>query len=180
MAPVAGPDPRAQDLNKLLLPVEPAGNGSSQPKGEVIDASSAAPREELRDQPISDVVKQVSDDASTLVRQEIRLAKAEMTEKAKQVGVGAGMLGAAGYLSALATLALMLCLIFVLATFLPAWLAALIVTLVFLAAAGALAVAGKTRIKKAGPPVPEQAVESVKQTIETVKEDAKWGLNQTR
>jgi membrane protein implicated in regulation of membrane protease activity len=90
------------------------------------------------------------------------------------------MLGGAGYMAALASLALMLCLIFALATALPAWLAALIVTVVFAAIAGALALAGRKRIKKAGPPLPEQSVESVKQTIETVKEAAKWGMGQTR
>jgi hypothetical protein len=135
---------------------------------------------DLRQEPVADLVKQVRDEAQTLVSQEIKLAQAEMTEKAKQIGVGAGMVGGAGYLGHLATLGLMLCLIFALATCLPAWLAALIVTVVFAAAAGALALAGKKRIKKAGPPVPEQTVESVKQTIETVKEEAKWGLGQTR
>jgi predicted naringenin-chalcone synthase len=61
-----------------------------------------------------------------------------------------------------------------------AWVAALIVTVVFVAGAAALALAGKKRLKKAGPPVPEETIESVKQTIETVKEEAKWGLGQTR
>jgi hypothetical protein len=135
---------------------------------------------DLRQEPVADLVKQVRDEAQTLVSQEIKLAKAEMTEKAKQIGVGAGMVGGAGYLGHLAALGLMLCLIFALATFLPGWLAALIVTVVFAAGAGALALAGKKRIQKAGPPIPEEAIESVKQTIETVKEEAKWGLGQTR
>jgi membrane protein implicated in regulation of membrane protease activity len=103
-----------------------------------------------------------------------------MTEKAKQVGVGAGMFGGAGYTLHLASLGLMLCLIFALATAMAAWLAALVVTVVFVAIAGVLALVGKKRIQKAGPPIPEEAIESVKQTIETVKEEAKWGLGQTR
>jgi hypothetical protein len=74
----------------------------------------------------------------------------------------------------------MLCLIFALATVMAAWLAALVVTVVFVAIAGGLAVSGKKRIQRAGPPVPEEAIASVKQTIETVKEEAKWGLGQTR
>lgn len=152
-----------------------ATNGSQQPAPEVVDGSA-----DLRGEPISDLVKQVSAEAQTLLRQEIKLAKAEMTEKAKDIGVGTGMLGGAGYMTHLATLGLMLCLIFALATFLPAWLAALIVTVLFAAVAGALALAGRKRIKNAGPPVPEETVESVKQTIETVKEEAKWGLGQTR
>jgi hypothetical protein len=150
-------------------------NGASQPAAEVVRGSA-----DLRDEPLSDVVKRVSDEATTLMRQEIQLAKAEMTAKAKEAGVGAGMFGGAGYTLHLASLGLMLCLIFALATAMPAWLAALVVTVVFVAVAGALALLGKKRLQKAGPPIPEATIESVRQTIETVKEEAKWGLGQTR
>jgi hypothetical protein len=152
--------------------VDPSPNGMP----DIVNPSGG----DLRQEPVADLLKQVRDEAQTLVSQEIKLARAEMTEKAKQIGVGAGMVGGAGYLGHLAALGLMLCLIFALATFLPGWLAALIVTVVFAAGAGALALAGKKRIQKAGPPVPEKTVESVKQTIETVKEEARWGLGQTR
>jgi len=179
-----GPDPRAQALSNLLLPVggEQAANGSRQsppadPAPEVLDGGSHG---DMRDQPVSDIVKQVTDEAKTLVGQEIKLAKAEMTEKAKEIGIGAGMFGGAGYSLHLAGLGLMLTVIFALSTAMPAWLAALIVTVVFVAIAGVLALTGKKRIQKAGPPVPEETIESVKQTFETVKEEAKWGLGQTR
>ncbi len=135
---------------------------------------------DLRDEPISDLVKQVSDQGSSLAQQEIKLAKAEMAGKAKDFGIGAGLFGGAGYVAHLAGLALMLTIIFALAEAMPAWLAALIVTVVFGAVAGVLALRAKKRIEQAGPPIPEQTVESVKQTIETVKEEAKWGLGQTR
>jgi uncharacterized membrane protein YqjE len=182
------PDPAAPDLSSLLLPVpgDLANNGAheaDQPPRQVLDASSwmsAAQRSDLRDEPAKDLLKQVSEEAQSIARNEVKLAKAELSEKAKDVGVGAGMLGGAGYMAALASVALMLCLIFALATVVAAWLAALIVTIVFAAIAGVLALAGRTRIKKAGPPLPEQSVESVKQTIETVKEAAKWGMGQTR
>ncbi len=172
-----GGDPSEQQVDAIYrhYGVAYGQNGAPQPVAEVVSGSA-----DLRDEPFKDVVKQVTDEASTLVRQEVKLAKAEMTEKAKEVGVGAGMLGGAGYLGHLAGLGLMLCLIFALATFMPAWAAALIVTLVFAAGAGALALMGKKRIQKAGPPIPEATVESVKRTIETVKEEAKWGLGQTR
>jgi hypothetical protein len=114
------------------------------------------------------------------VGQELKLAKAEMSGKVKDVGIGAGMFGGAGYVAHLASLALMLTIIFALAEAMPAWLAALIVTVLYGAVAGALALLGKKRIQQAGPPIPEQTVESVKQTIQTVKEEAKWGLGQTR
>ena len=154
-------------------------NGASLPGSAVLDVSRARSSDK-RDEPVGDLLKQVRDEASTLVGQEVKLATAEMTEKAKQLGVGAGMFGGAGYTLHLASLGLMLCLIFALATAMAAWLAALIVTVVFVAIAGALAAVGRKRIEKAGPPVPEEAIESVKQTIETVKEEVKWGLGQTR
>ncbi|MDP1848730.1 MAG: phage holin family protein [Solirubrobacteraceae bacterium] len=135
---------------------------------------------DLRDAPIGDVVNRVKDDASTLVSQEMRLAKAEMAGKAKEVGIGAGMAGGAGYVAYLASIAFMLTLIFALAEVMPEWTAALIVTALLAAVAGVLAMKAKQKIQEAGPPIPEQTVESVKQTIETVKEEAKWGLGQTR
>jgi uncharacterized membrane protein YqjE len=152
-------------------------NGSSQPE---VENGSSHDRTDLRDEPVKDLLKQAQDEASTLMAGEVKLAKAEMADKGKKIGAGAGMFGAAGLMAGLAAFAFMLCLIFALGTGMQDWLAALIVTVVFLAVAGALALAGKKAIKKAGPPVPEQAIESVKQTIQTVKEDAKWGLNQTR
>ena len=136
--------------------------------------------EDLRDAPIGEVVNRVKDDASTLVGQEVRLAKAEMGEKAKEIGVGAGMAGGAGYVAYLASIAFMLTLIFALAEVMAEWAAALIVTVLLAAVAGVLALKAKRKIQQAGPPIPEQTVESVKQTIETVKEEAKWGLGQTR
>jgi uncharacterized membrane protein YqjE len=177
MSSAAGPDPRAQVFAGLLLPVgEQPVNGVPQPEPEVLGGGRA----DLRGEPVGDLLKQVSAEASTLMRQELKLATAEMTGKARQAGVGAGMVGGAGYTLHLASFGLMLCLIFALATAMAAWLAALVVTVVFVVIAGVLALTGKKRIQQAGPPVPEEAIESVKQTIETVKEEARWGLRQTR
>jgi hypothetical protein len=110
----------------------------------------------------------------------MRLAKAEMGAKAKEIGIGAGMAGGAGYVAYLASIAFMLTLIFALAEVMAEWTAALIVTVLLAAVAGVLAMKARKKIQEAGPPIPEQTVESVKQTIETVKEEAKWGLGQTR
>ena len=112
--------------------------------------------------------------------QEVKLAKAELTDKVKDVGIGAGMFGGAGYVAHLASIALMLTIIFALAEAMAPWLAALIVTVLFGAVAAGLALVAKKRIQQAGPPIPEQTIESVKQTIQTVKEEAKWGLGQTK
>ena len=191
--PIGGDgDPSEQQVRAVYrhygIPLTASGNGSSsppqqgsssppqqQPADEVVDGSA-----DLRDEPIGDLLKQVKSEASTIAQKEIKLAKAEVTESAKEVGVGAGMFGGAGYLAHLAALGFMLCLIFALATAMPAWLAALIVTVVLAAGAGVLALSGKKKLKQAGPPVPQQAMEAAKQTLETVKEEAKWGLGQKR
>ena len=74
----------------------------------------------------------------------------------------------------------MLTIVFALAEVMALWLAGLIVTIILGAAAAVLALKGRKKIQEAGPPIPEQTIESVKQTIETVKEEARWGLGQTR
>ena len=129
--------------------------------------------EELREQSIGDLLKQLSEDTSTLVKQELQLARAEMTEKGKQAGLGAGMFGGAGVAGLLALIALTMCLIFALDTAMPTWLAALIVTAIWGAIAGVLALTGRRKVQEATPPTPEQ-------TVETVKEDVQWAKNQTR
>ena len=120
---------------------------------------------------MGELFKELSDDLSTLVRQELRLAQAEMTEKGKQLGVGAGMFGGAGVIGLLALGSLTACLIAALATGMQTWLAALIVTVVYAAVGGALALKGKEKVSEAAPPAPEQ-------TVETVKEDVEWAKTQ--
>jgi hypothetical protein len=125
----------------------------------------------LREQPMGELFKQLSDDLSTLVRQELRLAQAEMAAKGKKAGVGIGMFGGAGIVALLAFGALTTCLIAALSTGMEVWIAALIVTVLYGAIAGALALIGRDRVTEATPPVPEQ-------TMETVKEDAQWAKTQ--
>ena len=126
----------------------------------------------LREQPIGDLLKQLSQETTTLVRQELDLAKAEMTEKGKKAGKGAGMFGGAGVVGFLALGALTAALILALDTGMKAWLAALIVGLVYAAIAGVLALTGKKEVQQATPPVPEQ-------TVESVKEDVQWAKTRT-
>jgi uncharacterized membrane protein YqjE len=132
-------------------------------------ASGADPRE----QSIGELVKDLATETSTLVRQEIDLAKAEMTERGKQAGKGAGILGAAALVGLLAAGALTACLIAALDLAMATWLAALVVTVVFGAIAAALAMTGRKKIQEAAPPVPEQAIDSV-------KEDVQWAKTRTR
>jgi uncharacterized membrane protein YqjE len=125
----------------------------------------------LREQPMSELFRQLSADVSTLVRQELRLAQVELAEKGRKAGIGAGLFGAAGIVALLALGGLTTCLIAALATGMELWLAALIVTAVYAAVGAALALNAKKRMSEASPPVPEQ-------TIETVKEDAQWAKTQ--
>jgi Putative Actinobacterial Holin-X, holin superfamily III len=143
------------------------GSGSHAAGDAPVAAGTNAGGEDLRDRPIGDLVKQLADQTSTLVRKEIELAKAETTLKAKVAGKGAGLIGAAAVIALLAAGALTAFLIMLLDGALPNWLSALIVGVVFLAIAGILALQGKKRIQAATPPVPEQ-------TVETVKEDVEW------
>lgn len=152
------------------------GNGSAAAGTTASGNGSSDPRE----QPVGDLLTQVKEEGSNLAGQEMRLAKAEMTEKAKDVGIGAGMFGGAGYVANLAAIALMLTMIFALAEAMAPWLAALIVTVLFAAVAAVLALGARKKLQDAGPPIPEHTVESVKQTMQTVKEEAKWGLGQTK
>lgn len=121
------------------------------------------------DRPVGDLVRDLSDQTTALVRQEVELAKAELTVKARTAGIGAGMFGGAGALGFYALGALTATLILALATAVDAWLAALIVTVAYGAIAGLLALRGKARVQRATPPLPEQAVESAKEDIRYTK-----------
>jgi hypothetical protein len=121
------------------------------------------------DAPVAELLKQLSDQASRLARQEVALAKVELAEKGKQAGVGAGMFGGAGVFAFYALGALTTAAILGLATGVAGWLAAIVVAGVLAAIAGVLALQGKTRIKEAAPPVPERATESTKEDVQWMK-----------
>jgi hypothetical protein len=124
---------------------------------------------------ISELVQQLTEQTSRLARQEVELAKTEMTVKGRRLGVGAGAFGGAGLVALFGVGALTAAVILLLATAMTAWLAALIVAVIYLAVAGVLALVGKSKVESAGPPVPEQAVESVKRDVEQTKLRAKEG-----
>jgi MFS family permease len=130
-------------------------------------------RTQLEDRPLAELVKQLSDQSTTLVRQEIELAKAEMTAKGKQVGIGAGAFGGAGLIGLYAVGAITACLILALSTAVAGWLAALIVGVVYAAIAGVLALIGKKKTQAGAPPVPERAISSTKEDVEWAKTRAK-------
>jgi uncharacterized membrane protein YqjE len=127
---------------------------------------------DMRERPIGELVKELAGQTSTLVRQEIQLAQAEVTAKGKRAGRGAGMLAAAAAAGLLALIALTAVLIAALDTAMPLWLAALIVTVLWAVIGAVLAARGRKELQQAAPPVPEQ-------TMETVKEDIQWAKTQT-
>ena len=135
-------------------------------------AENDATTGQLKDRPASELLKQLSDQTTMLVRQEIELAKLEVTEKGKKAGLGAGMFGGAAVFGAYALGVFITCAILALSTALAAWLAALIVGVVLAAVAGVLALRGKAQVQKATPPVPQEAVDSTKEDVRWVKTKA--------
>jgi uncharacterized membrane protein YqjE len=129
--------------------------------------------EDLRDRSMGELLRQLSQETTRLVHQELELAKAELQQKGKQAGAGAGMFGGAGALGLAALGALTACFILALNAIMPAWLAALLVAVVYGIIAFVLVKQGQAKLKQATPPVPEQ-------TIETVKEDVEWAKTQMR
>ena len=120
----------------------------------------------------ADLVKQVSEQSQRLIRQELALAKLEVSDKVKHAGIGAGMFGAAGLLAILALGTLVAMLVLVLATAMDAWLAALIVGVALLAIAAVLALVGKGQIGRATPAAPKPTIESGKADVEEVRAHA--------
>ena len=122
------------------------------------------------DESIADLVRDLSEQTSRLVRDELRLAQAELKKKGTQAGAGLGGLGAAGLLALYGLGALFAAIIAALALAMDVWLAALIVAVVLFIIAAVLAVIGKKQLQKAAPPMPEHTVENVKADIAEVKE----------
>ena len=123
----------------------------------------------------AELVRALTDQTSRLVRDEMELAKAELTQKGKQAGIAAGAFGVAGVVAFFGAGALIAFLIALLATAVDTWIAALIVGVVLLALAGVLALVGKKKVAAAIPPAPERAITSVKTDVDVVKERAQQG-----
>ena len=121
------------------------------------------------DESLGTLVSQLSHQIPDLIRSEIRLAQAEMTQKGKQAGIGIGMFSAAGLLAFFGLGVLITMFVLLLALVLPSWAAALIVAVVLFAAAGAVAMVGKNKVAEGTPPKPERAMEGLKEDVATVK-----------
>jgi hypothetical protein len=121
----------------------------------------------------AELVKSLSEQVSALARDELKLAQLEMTRKGKQAGVGAGMLGGGGLIALYGVGCLIACAIIAISGVISAWLAALIVGAALLAVAAIAALLGKGRLQKATPPVPGQAVASIKTDVDVIRERAR-------
>lgn len=124
----------------------------------------------LSEKSFGDLVQQASRQTAELVRQELRLAQAELREKGRRAGLGAGLLGGAGVIALYGAGALVAAVIMLVAVVIEPWVAALIVGVVLLAVAGVMALSGKRQAQQVPPPLPEHAVESVQEDVRRIKE----------
>jgi hypothetical protein len=127
----------------------------------------------VTEQSTAELVQRASEQISRLVRDEIALAKAELSEKGKHAGIGLGLFGGGGVLALYGTGAAVATLIIVFHLFLPLWLAALIITVACFLLAGVMAMIGRSQVRKAVPPEPKAAIESVKADVDEVKQAVK-------
>ncbi len=139
------------------------------------DLLNGSPARPVADQSTAELVQRASEQVSRLVKDEIALAKAELTEKGKHAGIGAGLFGVGGVLALYGIGALIATLIIVFDLFLPLWLAALIIATSLFLIAGILALIGKKQVTKAVPPEPKAAIESVKADVDEVKQAVNRG-----
>jgi hypothetical protein len=125
----------------------------------------------------AELVKLAAEQISTLVRDELKLAQVELSQKGKRAGLGVGLFGGAGVVALYGVGALVAAVVIGLAAVVPAWLSALIIGVALLAAAGVLALLGKRQVGRAGPPVPQEAVAEVKADIDTIAHSVRSGGN---
>jgi uncharacterized membrane protein YqjE len=134
--------------------------------------SEASQRSGVPERSTGELVKLMSEQVSTLVRDELKLAQLEMTRKGKQAGTGAGMMGGGGLIALYGIACLIACAIIAISRELAPWLSALIVGAVLLIVAGIVAAMGLAKLRQATPPIPGDAVQSVKADVDEIKERA--------
>jgi membrane protein len=122
------------------------------------------------DSSAGELVKQLSEQVSRLVRDEMKLAGNEMASKGSRAAKGVGLFGGSGVIALFGVGCLLAAAIAGLALVLAVWLAALIVGAALLVIAAIAVLIGRGQLKQAVPPVPEQAVDSVKADVQAIKE----------
>ena len=126
-----------------------------------------------RSKPAGDLVKDLSEQVSSLVKQELQLARLEMQEKGKRAGIGAGLFGGAGLMALYGGAALLSAIVLLIATALEPWIAALIVAAGLFLIASVMGLTGKKQVQQATPAAPEGAINSTKRDVDEVKARAK-------
>jgi hypothetical protein len=134
--------------------------------------SDRQPAERREDRQVADLLRDLSDQTSTLIRKEMELARPELTEKGKRAGIGAGLFGGSGLVALYGLGALVAAAILGLGETVDGWLSALIVAAALFLIAGVLALTGRKQVEQATPPKPEQAIDTVKEDVQEVKERA--------
>jgi hypothetical protein len=135
-----------------------------------VSTTAAAVGDDPADKSVGDLVRSLSEDLSRLVRDEIRLAQAEVSEKAKKAGIGIGAFGGAGVIALYGLGVLIAAAVLGLAAAVPAWLAALIIAVVLFVIAGIAALVGRKKLQQAAPPVPTRAIATTKADVAEIKE----------
>jgi uncharacterized membrane protein YqjE len=139
------------------------------------DVISGGRTDHLSDRSTAELVKRATEQVSLLVRDELRLARAELREKGRHAGIGLGLFGSAAVFTFFGVAILFATVILLLALVMPAWLAALVVAAALLALAGVLLLVGRGQVRKATPPVPQAAAHSVKADLDAVTGAVKEG-----
>jgi hypothetical protein len=135
-----------------------------------VSTTPAAAGGDPADKSVGDLVRNLSEDLSRLVRDEIRLAQAEVSEKAKKAGIGIGAFGGAGVIALYGLGVLIAAAVLGLAAAVPAWLSALIIAVVLFVIAGVAALIGRKKLQQAAPPVPTRAIATTKADVAEIKE----------
>ena len=138
--------------------------------GDVVEHTADVEQSPGETRSTGELVKQLSEHVTVLIRDELKLAQLEMTRKGKQAGIGAGLLGGSGLVALYGVGCLIACAVIAISAVVAAWLAALVVGAALLAAAAVAALMGRSRLQKTVPPVPEEAVGNVKADVEEIKE----------
>jgi uncharacterized membrane protein YqjE len=127
---------------------------------------------DMRDQSVSELFQRLSQQMATLVREEIRLAQAELKEKGKKAGIGVGLFGAAGLVGLYAAGAAVAGIVLLIAQAVATWIAAFITAGALAVIAAVMALAGKSKVEEATPPKPDAAIQSVQADVAEIKEKA--------
>lgn len=138
----------------------------------MVAAWEAGSRRDNKDKTVSELLADLSDELRRLAQAEVKLAIVEAKRKAKRAGVGAGSFGAAALFAVIGLCVLVAAAVLALALVWPAWLAALVIGGAALLLAGMAAMVGRSSLRRSLPPVPQWAISSVREDIDTIRKGA--------